>query len=217
MLTLALDTTGDFGSIALADESGVRQEVLLHQPQGFSGVIFPAISALLEQQDVTLRDIELFGAASGPGSFTGVRIGLAAAKGLAETLGRTVCAVSNLRALSTFGSRALRATVIDARRGEVFAAVYDAAGNAVVAEQVISFPKFLAQLSGLDLEWICQDFTPFERALAGTDFARIPVISAPKAIAGAIAAIAMKAGGSDPVSIEANYVRRSDAELLFRG
>ena len=69
--------------------------------------------------------MDCFAAASGPGSFTGVRVGLAAVKGLAEAAGKRVVAVSNLRALAFFGSAPLRATVIDARRGEVYAALYN--------------------------------------------------------------------------------------------
>ena len=117
MLTLAVDTTAGFGSIALADANGVREEVLIHAPEGFSNVLFGAIEGLLARQAVTLQEIELFAGASGPGSFTGVRVGLSAIKGLAEVLGKRVVSVSNLEALAEFGQSDARATVIDARRG----------------------------------------------------------------------------------------------------
>ena len=65
---LAADTTAEFGSIALADENGVREEVLVHAPQGFSQVIFGEIEALLERQRVLVSGIELFAGAFGPGS-----------------------------------------------------------------------------------------------------------------------------------------------------
>src|SRR5580693_8821142 len=99
MLTLAVDTTAEFGSIALADEQGVGEEVLLHAPEGFSQVLFGAIEMLLTRQRVGLAEIELFAGAAGPGSFTGVRIGLSAIKGLAEVLGKRVVPVSNLEVL----------------------------------------------------------------------------------------------------------------------
>jgi len=70
-------------------------------------------------------------------------VGLAAAKGLAEAAGRRVVAVSNLQALAWFGTRALRATVMDARRGQVYGAVYDAALEPVCEEVVMSFPEWL--------------------------------------------------------------------------
>jgi tRNA threonylcarbamoyladenosine biosynthesis protein TsaB len=205
-LTLAVDTTASFGSIALADANGVREEVPLHAPEGFSNVLFGAIEALLARQGVTLPEIDLFAGASGPGSFTGVRVGLAAIKGLAEVLGKRVVAVSNLEALAEFGTSDARATVIDARRGEVYAALYDAAGRQIVPEVVLPHQRFLSLLPHGEIEWISQDFAPF---------------NAPRALAAAIARVAIRRAAAglaqDPAAIEANYVRRSDAELLFSG
>jgi tRNA threonylcarbamoyladenosine biosynthesis protein TsaB len=201
-LTLAVDTTAEFGSIALADENGVREEVAVHAPQGFSQVLFGEIEALIERHGVALREIDLFAGASGPGSFTGVRVGLAAIKGLAEVLGKRVVAVSNLDALAEFGKSNARAVVIDARRGEVYAALYDGAGNQLIPEAVLPLEKFKEVVAGRqvegDIEWI----------------------STPYPLAGAVARIAIRKAGQglaqDPAAIEANYVRRSDAELLWK-
>jgi tRNA threonylcarbamoyladenosine biosynthesis protein TsaB len=219
MLTLAVDTTAEFGSIALADERAVREEVLLHAPEGFSQVLFGAIEALLARQRVHLAEIELFAGAAGPGSFTGVRVGLSAIKGLAEVLGKRVVALSNLEALAEFGESGVRATVIDARRGEVYAALYDGAGHQIILEAVVPFQKFLTLLPEREFEWISQDFAPFLPALAGTRFENHRVVHAPRAIAAAIAKLAIRRAAAglaqDPASIEANYVRRSDAELLY--
>jgi tRNA threonylcarbamoyladenosine biosynthesis protein TsaB len=221
MLTLAFDTTGEFGSIALADESGLRAEALVHAPEGFGQVLFARIQALLESQSVALQDLELLAAASGPGSFTGVRVGLAAMKGLASVLGIPAAGVSNLAALAKFGALPLRATIIDARRGEVYAALYDAAGKAVIPESVISFPRWLQLLPNTELEWIATDFQPFQAALVGTRFENYPVTIAPRAVATAIAGIAIcraLAGETlESATVEANYVRKSDAELLWKG
>jgi tRNA threonylcarbamoyladenosine biosynthesis protein TsaB len=221
VLTLAVDTTADFGSIALADDKGVREEVLLHAPQGFSRVLFGAIEGLLARQGVALAEIDLFAGASGPGSFTGVRVGLSAIKGLAEVLGKRVVAISNLLALAEFGQTDARATVIDARRGEVYAALYDNAARQIVPEVVSPFQKFLTLLPEGEIEWISQDFEPFLPAFAGTRFSQYPVVSAPRALAAPIAGIAIRRAveglTQDPAAIEANYVRRSDAELLYSG
>lgn len=220
MLTLAVDTAAEFGSIALADETGILEEVLLHETNGFSASLFGQIEAVLLRREVKLAQIDLFAGASGPGSFTGVRVGLAAIKGLAEVLNKPAAAISNLEALASFGTAPRRATVIDARRGEVYAALYDDSGRAIVEEAVIRFPALLALLNGHDFEWISADFSPFTTAIAGTRFEHMPVITAPRALAGAIARIArerLKAGQPcDPAAIEANYVRRSDAELLWK-
>jgi tRNA threonylcarbamoyladenosine biosynthesis protein TsaB len=220
MLTLAVDTTAEFGSIALVDEHRVHEERLIHAPQGFSQVLFGEIEALLARHRVPLSDIDLFAGASGPGSFTGVRVGLSAIKGLAEVLGKRVAAISNLEALAEFGKSDARATIIDARRGEVYAALYESSGRQILPEVVLPFQKFLASLPEREIEWVCQDFEPFLPALAGTRFAQYPVVDAPRAIADAIAGIAIGRAAQglaqDPASIEANYVRRSDAELFYK-
>jgi tRNA threonylcarbamoyladenosine biosynthesis protein TsaB len=209
---LALDTTGEFGSIALLDERGVADEVTLHSPEGFAHILFGQIGELLGRHGLSLGDIDVFASASGPGSFTGVRVGLAAVKGLAEAGGRRVVAVSNLQALAWFGTRAQRATVMDARRGQVYGAVYTAALEPVCAEVVMSFPEWLKTVPEGDLEFITHGFP-----MTGV---QAPVIEAPRALAGAIGQIAMKRFerglAQDPAEVDANYVRRSDAELLWK-
>src|SRR5262249_50587829 len=135
-LLLALDTTHECGSIALARGAEIVEEVRLHAPDGFAHVIYPYLAALLARHSVTVDEIACFASAAGPGSFTGVRVGLACVKGLAEACSKPAVAVSNLEALGSCGSAALRAPVLDARRGEVYGAVYDAEGRLVQAETV---------------------------------------------------------------------------------
>jgi len=217
---LAIDTTHEFGSIALFADSELLEETLLHAEHGFGQVLYGHLSRLLDRHGCQVQDIDCFAAASGPGSFTGVRIGLACVKGLAEAVAKPVVAVSNLQALAAFGTTPLRATVLDARRGEIYGAVYDADLNAIAPEIVMQFPQWLESLPCGPLEFISTDFSPFRAALAGTRFAGAPVIEAPRALAGAIARIAaskLRQGlAVDPAQVDANYVRRSDAELLWK-
>lgn len=217
---LALDTTNEYGSLALAGGGQVIAEVLLHSKEGFSGILFDQLRGLLERGGWRLEEIDCFAAAAGPGSFTGVRIGLAAVKGLAEALGKRVVAVSNLEAVAWFGGAALRAAVVDARRGQIYGAVYTAELAIVSPEVVMPFPAWLATLPEGEIEFVCQDFAPFRAALEGTRFEHSAVREAPRALAGAIARIAaarLAAGLSrSPAEIDANYVRRSDAELFWR-
>jgi tRNA threonylcarbamoyladenosine biosynthesis protein TsaB len=201
-LLLAIDTTSEFGSLALflagAEGDRVLEEVAMHSPDGFAHVMFPEIERLLARHNLKITDVEGFAAAAGPGSFTGVRVGLTAAKGLAEATGRKVVAVSNLQAIASFGTRALRAPVIDARRGDIFGTVYDAELGLVAPEVVMKLDDWLRTLP------------------AGTEV----IEDAPKLLAGASARIAARrfqAGlAQDPAEIDANYVRRSDAELMWR-
>jgi tRNA threonylcarbamoyladenosine biosynthesis protein TsaB len=219
-LILAIDTTHEFGSLALLDGAEVIEEVLLHAPEGFGQVVFQRIAELLERHGCQVHQVDCFAAASGPGSFTGVRIGLACVKGLAEATGKPVAAVSNLQALAAFGTAPLRAVVVDARRGEVYGAVYNAQGEVVAPEAVMPLPAWLHSLPAGEMEFISTDFSPFRPALAGTLFEKIPVTTAPRALAAAVGGIAFArlcAGQAvDPAAIDANYVRRSDAELFWR-
>jgi tRNA threonylcarbamoyladenosine biosynthesis protein TsaB len=214
-LVLAVDTTHEFGSMALASPTEPLEEMLIHAPGGFGHVLYEHLDALLGRCGVKTGEIACFAAASGPGSFTGVRVGLACIKGLAHATGRPAVAVSNLEALSTFGSSALRAVLLDARRGEVYGAVYDAERRAIVPETVSKLGHWLDTIPDGDVEFIGTDLAPFATALAGRK-----LTAAPRAIAAAVARIALdrlRAGEvQDPAEIDANYVRRSDAELFWK-
>ncbi len=217
---LAVDTTSEFGSLALIAGGKVAAETLIHSPEGFGGVLFERLRLLLEQQQWRLDEIDCFAALAGPGSFTGVRIGLAAVKGLAEAQGKPAAGISNLQALAACGSRPLRAAFIDARRGEVYAALYDAELRLVGKERVLKLPAWLETLPAGDIELISSHFAPFQVALAGTRFANLPVVEAPRSLAapaGLIAArLYVEGKAQDPAALDANYVRRSDAELFWR-
>jgi tRNA threonylcarbamoyladenosine biosynthesis protein TsaB len=219
-LILAVDTTHEFGSLALLRGGEVLEEVLLHSPEGFGQILFGRLAELLDGQGCKAADVDCFAAASGPGSFTGVRIGLACVKGLAEATGKPAIGVSNLAAMATFGSAARRAVVLDARRGEVYGAVYDACGMVVAPESVMPFTAWLHSLPEGEIEFVATDFGPFAAALEGTRFAGMRVTTAPRALAAAVGRIAwarLGAGeGGDPAGIDANYVRRSDAELFWK-
>ncbi|MFN7994448.1 MAG: tRNA (adenosine(37)-N6)-threonylcarbamoyltransferase complex dimerization subunit type 1 TsaB [Bryobacteraceae bacterium] len=219
-LILSVDTTHEFGSLALLSGSDVLEEALLHYPEGFGQILFGRIREILDRNRRSLEEIDCFAAASGPGSFTGVRIGLACVKGLAEATGKRVVAVSNLEALALFGAAPLRAVVLDARRGEVYGAVYGAEGKPVVNEAVMPFPAWLRTLPESGIEFISTDFAPFMPALTGTRFEHSIITTAPRALAAAIGHIALdrlrSGAAQDPAAIEANYVRRSDAELFWK-
>jgi tRNA threonylcarbamoyladenosine biosynthesis protein TsaB len=220
-LILAVDTTREYGSLALARGGEPMEEALLHSPSGFAHVLFGALEDILRRAAVKIEEIDLFASASGPGSFTGVRIGLSFAKGLAEAMGKPAVAVSNLRALASFGSAALSAPLLDARRGEIYGAVYGGSGELVREEGVAPASAWLERLPAGDLEFVCVDEAFARSVLAGTAFESARVTVAPRSLAGAIARVAADdfAGGraTDPAALDANYVRRSDAELFWKG
>jgi tRNA threonylcarbamoyladenosine biosynthesis protein TsaB len=213
---LAVDTTHEFGSLALARGEELLEELPLHAPTGFAHLLYQHLAALLQRHGLRVADIDIFAAASGPGSFTGVRIGLACVKGLAEALGKPAVAVSNLQALATFGSAPLRAVVLDARRGEIYGAVYDAGARLVWPEVVAKFPEWISTLPASEVEFISQDSLALPPMLAGTAFGSARVTIAPRSLAAAIARLACGAAPCDPAALDANYVRRSDAELFWK-
>ena len=211
MKILALDTSAEFASIAALDGDELT-EVLLHSPDGFAHQIFTHFETLLRRVGWTIDQVDAFGAASGPGSFTGVRVALSAMKGLAESLGKPVIAVSNLEAIAALSQAPLRAPLLDARRGEVYGAVYNSDLRIVVPETVGKFQDWL-QTVPTEAEFLVQDPTPFANLLP-----REPRV-VPRALAGAVARITrdrLQTGLSgDPVTADANYVRRADAELKW--
>jgi tRNA threonylcarbamoyladenosine biosynthesis protein TsaB len=219
-LILAVDATHEHGSLALMRGGEMLEEVPLHSPSGFAHVLFGQLSGLLERHGLKVEAIDCFAAASGPGSFTGVRVGLAFVKGLADALGKPAAAVSNLRAMASLGSAPLRATVLDARRGEIYGAVYDDAGRLVSPEVVMKPAAWIERLPEGELEFISTDPALVGAALAGTRFEGAPVMTAPLAMARAVARIALAALArgevGDAAALDANYVRRADAELFWK-
>jgi tRNA threonylcarbamoyladenosine biosynthesis protein TsaB len=217
---LSLDTTHEFGSIALLEGPQVLEEVLLHSPDGFGHVLFDHLARLLDRHGRRVDEMACFAAAAGPGSFTGVRVGLACVKGLAEASGRKVVAVSNLETLARFGSAQQRAVVLDARRGEIYGAVYGAGGEVLREPVVTPFPAWLETLPAGEVEFLSTDFAPFRAPLENTRFANSKITTAPRALAAVIGRIAYQrflAGlARDPAEIDADYVRRSDAEMLWK-
>ncbi len=202
---LAIDTTSEDGSIVLLQGDEVVEELAVVAPDGFAQLLFPVIQSLLARHHWTLAQVDLFAAAAGPGSFTGVRVGLAAVKGLAEAHGRPAAAVSTLRALAGQGTGPLRMPLINARRGEVYAGLYDGELRTFEPERVGGLTALLPHRpEGAEL--ICRGLWP---ELSATGLA---VLVDPRPLAATVARLAARDGGMDPAGIDANYVRRSDAD-----
>lgn len=208
MRVLAMDTTAAPGSMALAEDGTVVEQVQMEAPGGFSRVLFAHVAELLARHGWALGDVDVFAAASGPGSFTGVRVGLAAVKGLAEATGTRALGVSNLHALASCATSEHGVPVIDARRDQVYSLV---AGE----QRVISVPEWLAALPPETAEFVAADAEFVRSIVSGTRFATVPVREK-RLLADAIAALAFANPSPDAAAIDANYVRRSDAELFWR-
>ena len=146
MLILGVDTSGKNGSIVLVCSEAERSDTVEIVPlEGgtFSAELVPQIAALLQKHGISKQQIDAFAVVSGPGSFTGLRVGLAAIKALAEILRKPIVAVSMLEAVA-FAARAEgRITaVLDAGRGEVYVGTYRVEGDraSAISEESLSIP-----------------------------------------------------------------------------
>ena len=144
MLILGVDTSGKHGSIALVECDATacrRLELVPLQGGTFSAQLVPQIAALLQKRGITKGQIDAFAVVSGPGSFTGLRVGLAAIKALADVLQRPVVAVSLLEAVAlAAGVNGRLTAVLDAGRGELYVGVYDVQGSSAIcaSEETVS-------------------------------------------------------------------------------
>jgi tRNA threonylcarbamoyladenosine biosynthesis protein TsaB len=220
MLLLAVDTSGKYGSIALAEcGPGTDCKVLEVVPlEGgtFSAQLVPQLAALLAKHNFSKQDIGGFAVASGPGSFTGLRVGLAAIKALAEALQQPIAAVSLLEAVArSSGQRGQVLAALDAGRGEIYAGEYAVGDNStVLSERLLTKEEFLSAGNGLMI------VTPDRRIaeLAHEAGLQAEEIVRPDSVA--IARLGWKkiqAGETaSPEELEANYIRRSDAEIFSK-
>src|SRR5262249_28723931 len=129
MLILGIDTSGRSGGITMAEGDAQSFRTLESSSIAggtFSAQLVPTLAALLDRHGFTAKDPGGFAVASGPGSFTGLRVGLSAVKGLAEVLGTAIATVSLLEALATIsGKHGRLAAALDAGRSEIFWGVYE--------------------------------------------------------------------------------------------
>lgn len=217
---LAIDCCGPHGGIALIAGGATVEEVGLHAPEGFSHVLFAELECLLARHGVSIRDIDCFAAASGPGSFTGLRVALAAVKGLAGACGRPAVGISTLQAMAWHGTAPRRATILDARRGEIFGALYDSRLEPVIPEGVCRPRQFVDHLPDGGCEFLSACPALLESTLGLSAFAGMPRTIVPASLAAAVGHIGRArfvAGlAADPAALDANYVRRSDAESSWR-
>jgi tRNA threonylcarbamoyladenosine biosynthesis protein TsaB len=223
MLLLALDTSGKNGSLALAQVAADEREATLIESVPIAGGTFsaqlvPQISALLAKHEYTKADLDGFAVVSGPGSFTGLRVGLAAIKALAEGLQKPIAEVSLLEAIArsaTARGRVLAA--LDAGRSEIYVGDYDVSGHSDAqairhSERLLTRAEFSAEAEGRKV------VTPDATLAEDLQVARIQCEQIAYPTCQIIATLGwqrMQSGQTTrPEDLEANYIRRSDAEIF---
>jgi tRNA threonylcarbamoyladenosine biosynthesis protein TsaB len=227
VITLALDTTTRAGSAAV-----LRDEVVLAELSGDSalthGQRLPGeLMRVLEESGLRIADVELFAVAAGPGSFTGLRVGIATVQGLAMARSRRVVAVSTLDALASAAANASRAGTnadrriaawMDAQRGEVSAALYAPDGrDLLIAPQSASPASVLdrwSEAADTATAIFIGDGAVRYREIVEARAAQA-IVTAPPPLARFIGAIAAAdpARAVLPHAVVPIYIRASDAEL----
>jgi tRNA threonylcarbamoyladenosine biosynthesis protein TsaB len=221
MLLLAVDTSGRAGSLALARGNDSGLELIEQAPlssRSYSAEIVPVLSGLLARHGYTKFDLEAFAVVSGPGSFTGLRVGLAAVKGLAEILGRPIAAVSMLEAIAAqAGADGGVIAAMDAGRRELYVGEYEirSACPHCQRERLLNEAEFKvlveqkpsSELITTDLRVI--EIVPQHLAAKQVEWPGADVIAR-------LGWAKLQAGQQVSAELlEANYIRRSDAEIHF--
>ena len=221
MLLLVTDTSGKHGSVGLvrADDIGPEHKTRLIESVPLAGGTFsaqlvPQIAALLDKHALKKTDIDAFVVISGPGSFTGLRVGLAAIKALAEILRKPIVPLSLLEvvAIATRTEGNVLA-VIDAGRGEVYAGAYEIHGDTarLRKEQLLVKSELPSAAHG------CGVSTPDEALaqVARDAGLSVHVVKLGTEEIAQVGLRKMRAGETvSPEHLEANYIRRSGAEIL---
>lgn len=230
MLVLGIDTSGAPGSVSLCRGWAGGFEVIACtalRARTFSAQLVPEIAGLLERNKLSARDIDGYAVVSGPGSFTGLRVGLAAVKGLAEILQKPIAAISMLEVMAECASASRASTastcseqsrmhaVLDGSRGEFFVGSYVRIGNQLHREERLADYEELLNIAGTEPVIICE--SSVEEALRASGKS-LQMIARPDS--GAVARTGMqKIRDGEIVSAEgllANYLRDADVKVQPR-
>ena len=230
MITLTVDTSERRGSVAVRRE-GRTVAARLHEAADYSAWLLGAVREAFGEAATAMESVELLAVATGPGSFTGVRVGLTTVKAWAEVYRKRVVGVSRLEAMARLAEHpGIVAASYDAQRGQIFGGLYRWVGGVPVqveSEMVISpggFLAFVEEYAGRDrVQWVSLDpelITSVEhwgaRERCGDRLIACPADVA--SLVGELAEERARRGEStDPLELDANYVRRSDAEIFWKG
>lgn len=214
-LLLGLDTCGATGTVALMRAGGQDELQMMAQVElagrSFSAQLVPAIANLLIQEGISASDLAGVVVVAGPGSFTGVRVGLSAAKGLVEALEKPLIVLSRLATLAASIEQEAVLAALDAGRGEYFCGEYR--GRHCVREWLGSERDIASGAErGLSL-LVCE--APLAERLGSFGATLVPPPTAGHAIRYALPRF-QTGDFDDPALADANYLRRSDAELFAR-
>ena len=217
MLILAADTSGKNGSLALVRfEAGPPRtlEIVSLEGGNFSAQLVPQVSDLLSKHRLTKKDIDGFAAAAGPGSFTGLRVGLAAIKALAEVLQKPIAAVSLLEAVARAAEHEGNVlAVLDAGRSDVYCGDFEIRGSraTLISQQLWTEAEFIAATGG---RFVATPDVKIANLARANHSPAILIAAPPAETIARLGFEKIQAGESvTPEALDAMYIRRSDAEI----
>jgi tRNA threonylcarbamoyladenosine biosynthesis protein TsaB len=223
MLLLVTDTSGTNGTVALAraGERDLRDaevvEVAALSGGTFSAQLVPQIAALLSRHGFSKADIEAFIVVSGPGSFTGLRVGLAAIKALAEILRKPIVPVSLLELVATASHAQGRVVAaLDGGRAEVYFGAYESDGESVrvLREELVSRAEFLSLARESP---VATSDSSLATAARDQGLSVFPIERPNPEMIARFGWKKLQAGETvPPERLEAHYLRRSDAEMFVK-
>lgn len=157
---LALETSATAASAAVCDDESLIAQSFQRTGLTHSATLMPMVESLLKNAGMTLEEMDLIAVAAGPGSFTGLRIGVSAAKGLAWSLDKPCAGVSTLEAMAwqMIGQEGVVCAAMDARRQQVYNALFDLDGEKPVrltSDRAISLDDLEKELANVKKTQIC--------------------------------------------------------------
>lgn len=232
MITLAVDTSEARGSVAILHDENAIAQTIHEQNVDYSEWLLPSAEGILNATGIAMPRVELLTVATGPGSFTGLRVGLATVKAWAEVYGKPVVGVTRLEAMagSLRATKGLVAGCYDAQRGQLFGGLYRAKQGEVerIGDEVVIAPEgFLewveAEAGQERVSWISLDpelitsLVGWRKRVERGDTMKSSEPGVATAIGILGARRARRGEFSDALELDANYVRRSDAEIFWKG
>lgn len=217
-LILAIDTSSPVAGYAIARGDGILAALTVNDEKPHSLTFFSSIQTVCEMAGVGIEAIELIAAVTGPGSFTGLRVGLAAAKGLSDSLGKPCLGVNALDLLALqSGRNGLCLITLGSSRQEVFCGLRRVAANGQVqsvGEDRVCVPSLIMDLIGKDVgqDAILSHVTTEEFELPLTQTVRVDRAAVNLALPLAVAA-SRQACERELPPLAAYYIRPSDAEI----
>lgn len=220
MLVLAIDTATKIGSVALYDDkTGVIGEINLYVKVNHSNVIMDAVDSLFKLSGLTIKDVDRIAVTIGPGSFTGIRIGTAIAKGLAYSLKKTIVGVNELDVLAHMGENRedIIVPLIDARKERVYFSKYRYIDNILLREEEYKdgeLREILDDLKGKKVTFIGDGAIVNEKLINEILEKDYTIFSKANSIprAGVAAQISLHLPEDNLYTLEPLYVNKSQAE-----